>query len=133
MQILLRGVWSQLTPLPQHMQSRLHRCSVSHLKRTYRVFHELMFEEWQNTQRNEIARSLIASECSHSCHQTAQHLLCCATRLGTECIGKLQTHAQSRNRICRCNVSMFETNPKHTHVNKNEINLATDTHHSSQK
>ena len=36
----LPSVWSQLTVMPQHMQSRLNRWSVSHLRRTYSVLHE---------------------------------------------------------------------------------------------
>ena len=35
--------------------------------------HELMFEERQKTQRNEIARSLIANESYHSCPRRAEH------------------------------------------------------------
>ena len=75
-----------------------------------------------------MTRSLIASECSHSCSKTAQHLRHCATRLGTECIGKLQTHAQSRIRICRYNFNLFETNPKHTHEKKTTKQTSQRTH-----
>ena len=41
------GVLSQLTHLPQHMQWRLNRCSLSHLWRTYRVLHEHKLDEKQ--------------------------------------------------------------------------------------
>ena len=51
-----------VAPATQHMQSRLTRCHLSHLKRTYHVLLEHMVEEKQKTQRNEMVRSLIANE-----------------------------------------------------------------------
>ena len=56
------------------MQSSLNRCSVSHLKRTYRVFHEHTIEERQKTQRNEIViidRKRIFSLVSQRCRTRA--------------------------------------------------------------
>ena len=54
-----------VAPATQHMQSRLTRCHLSHLKRTYHVLHEHMVEE-RKTQRNEKVRSLIANESRNS-------------------------------------------------------------------
>ena len=72
---LLPGVRSQLTAMPHNTcnQTALNRCPVSHLRRTYRVLHEHMFEERQKPQRNETARSLVANESSRSCPQTVHN------------------------------------------------------------
>ena len=111
--------------LPQHMQSRLRRCSVSHLKRTYRVLHEYMIEERQKTQRNEIARTFIANQCSHSQHH--------ATLLGNVGIKKTpNARANTQRKFRWYNGNRFYRNPKQTNINDNEANLTTDTHESAQ-
>ena len=134
--ILLPVVWSQPSPLPQHMQSSVNRCSVSHLRRTYRVLHEHMFEERQKTRRNEFGKSLIANESSHSCSQTAQHSVHHSTLVATECIQKTPTPkvpAMTQRNFIEQKITSIcakETQNKRTH--KTTKQTSQRTHYSAQ-
>ena len=127
---LLPVVRSQPTTLPQHMQSRLHRCSVSHLRRTYRVLHEHMFEKRQKTQRNKIARSLIANDCSHLCARTAQHSLHHAKPKHTS----QRTHTTLCTIIKHHERKTTTSNGTHVqHANFVEPMVTKQNHHNCQK